>query len=296
MVEKNRHKFQEKMCLFASELRASESDDISKPINYSRSLGGSKNWIGCGYIHKPGVETEHIDAKFPFYSLVYVIKGEGSYIDEHGKRHALSPGCAFQRRPRVKHTTVVNPDSDWQEYYLDCNEALYEHLCTLSLIDPNVPVYKYEPSQSIQTDIEKLMERMQNVSEDEVIDAYLAYLSVVRALLTPHTSDAVRGDMVTQSLVDFETLYMTRFDLKLYCSDKGWGYEKFRKEFKKQLGVSPRDYLIRKRMDEACRLLRSTNKRISEIAVELGYSSQYEFSNQFSRTFSLAPKHYREGV
>ncbi len=296
MANKNRHKYHEKHNLFEYELKAIERGNVTKPLNYSRSLGGSKNWIGCGYIHKPGVETEHIDVKFPFYSLVYVIKGQGRYTDEKGKHYALTPGCVFQRRPRVMHTTVVNPDSDWQEYYLDCNEELYEHLCSIALIDRDVSVYDYDLCPNVQSSIESLMERLQNAKEDEVMDAYLAYLSIVRTLLTPRTTSLLPDDMVTQSLTDFEIRYMTRFDLKLYCSEKGWGYEKFRKEFKKHLGVSPRDYLIRKRMDEACRLLRSTSKRISEIAAELGYTSPYEFSNQFSRTFNIAPKHYREGV
>jgi AraC-like DNA-binding protein len=296
MVEKNRHKFQTKQRLFESEFLITEGCNIHLPLNYSRTLGRSQNWIGCGYIHKPGIETEHINVKFPFYSLVYVIRGEGSYTDENGKMHALSAGSIFQRRPKVKHTTVVNPNSDWQEYYLDCNEELYEHFCAMSLVDRNVAVYDYEACTGIKSDIEALMERLQNANEEEVFDAYLSYLSIVRTLLTSENQVAMPNSMITESLDDFERLYARRFDLKAYCADKGWGYEKFRKTFRKHMGVSPRDYLIRKRMDEACRLLRATQKRISEIASELGYASQYEFSNQFSKYFNVAPKHYRAGV
>lgn len=296
MVDKNSHKFNAKSDLFQSELIAKVCGDTHAPLNFSRTLGASQNWIGCGYIHKPGIETEHIDVKFPFYSLVYVIRGEGRYTDENGKHYPLSPGCIFQRRPKIMHSTIVNPDSDWQEYYLDCNEELYEHFCSMSLVDRKISVYNYEVSSDIQSNIESLMKQLQNANEEEVFDAYLNYLSIVRNLLIIKNKNTEPNDMITQSLTDFESRYATRFDLKAYCIEKGWGYEKFRKTFKKQMGVSPKDYLIRKRMDEACQLLRSTKKRISEIAADLGYASQYEFSNQFSRYFNVAPKHYREGM
>ncbi|MDV7103076.1 AraC family transcriptional regulator [Vibrio sp. TH_r3] len=296
MIEKNQHKFQAKENLFASEQLAKQCSGVNAPLNYSRTLGVSQNWIGCGYIHKPGIETEHINVEFPFYSLVYVIKGEGSYTDEKGKHFPLSAGCVFQRRPKMKHTTVVKPASDWQEYYLDCNSELYEHLCNMGLINKHIAVYNNVSYPDAQQHIESLMDRLQNANQEEVFDAYLIFLNIIRHLLTFQDESAVPNDMIAESIADFDRLYAIRFDLKQYCADKGWGYEKFRKAFKKQLGVSPKDYLIRKRMDQACRLLRSTKKRISVISIELGYASQYEFSNQFHKTFNLAPKHYREGI
>ncbi|UGA55869.1 AraC family transcriptional regulator [Vibrio sp. VB16] len=296
MVEKNSHKFYAKDDLFESELIAKECPDINSPSNYSRTLGASQNWIGCGYIHKPGIETEHINIKFPFFSLVYVIRGNGSYTDEKGKLYPLSPGCVFQRRPKIMHTTVVNPHSDWQEYYLDCNEELYEHLSSMSLINRDIAVYSNAVCPGIKPDIESLMSQLQNANEEDVFDAYLSFLNIMRTLLTSQDEATIPSDMITESITDFEVRYAVRFDLKVYCVEKGWGYEKFRKTFKKHIGVSPKEYLIRKRMDEACRLLRSTKKRISIIATDLGYASQYEFSNQFSKYFNVAPKHYREGI
>lgn len=296
MVEKNSHKFYAKEELFESELIAKECSGVNSPSNYSRTLGASQNWIGCGYIHKPGIETEHINIKFPFFSLVYVIRGNGSYTDEKGKLYPLSPGCIFQRRPKIMHTTVVNPDSDWQEYYLDCNEELYEHLSSMSLINRDIAVYSNAVCPSIKPDIESLMSQLQNANEEDVFDAYLSFLNIMRTLLTSQDEATIPNDMITESITDFEMRYAVRFDLKEYCTEKGWGYEKFRKTFKKHIGVSPREYLIRKRMDEACRLLRSTKKRISVISADLGYASQYEFSNQFSKYFNVAPKHYREGI
>lgn len=296
MEDKNRHKYIAKKSVCVDDLTPQDDYNQTLSLNYSRTIGNSNNWIGCGFLNKTGVEKDHIDIKFPFYSLVYVVEGEGRYFDEHGEMYRLSAGTFFQRRPWIKHTTLINPDSHWKEYYLDCNEELYEHLSSMLLINRNVPVYKGEPDSALTQDIESLMGLLQSGTEEEVFDAYLSYLNILRMLFTRESEEIIPDAMIKQCLEDFESRYITRFDLKDYCREHGWGYEKFRKAFKKHLGVSPREYLIRKRMDEACRLLRATDMRISEISSMLGYASQYEFSNQFNKYFNLAPKHYRDGV
>lgn len=296
MVEKNQHKYLEKESICAQNLFPMEHENSTSSLNLSRTLGPSKNWIGSGYIEETGTDNVHINGRFPFYSVVYVVKGEGLYIDKHGKEYPLVAGSVFQRLPQVTHTTLITEGSGWAEYYLDCNEELYLHLCSLSLVDKTIPVYQGEVSESLITSIKSFMEQLKTSTEEEMFDAYLNYLNILRLLFTQQSIGIIPDAMLKDALEDFEKLYSTRFDLKLYCKDKGWGYEKFRKTFKKNMGVSPREYLIRKRMNEAGRLLRTTNLRILEIATRLGYASQYEFSNQFSKYFSVAPKHYREGT
>jgi AraC-like DNA-binding protein len=84
-------------------------------------------------------------------------------------------------------------------------------------------------------------------------------------------------------------------DLKKFCRKQGIGYENFRKIFKKQIGISPWQYRIRRRLDLACALLREPNVRISEIAHELGYVTAYDFSAQFKKYFKTSPAFYRDG-
>ncbi|USD65872.1 AraC family transcriptional regulator [Vibrio sp. SCSIO 43136] len=294
---KNQHKFKAKRSNNCDDVRQLDDYPTELSLNYSRTIGQSKNWIGSGFIvNRKGANGDHIEVKFPYYSLVYVVAGKGTYIDERGRTFALGAGSVFQRKPRVIHSTKIDPDSGWKEYYLDCNEELYEHLSAMSLVRKEVSVYSSHPDTTINSQIDGLMAQLQGATEDQVLDAYILYLSILRSLLTWQESECHSNDMIQLSLSDFETRFTTRFDIKHYCQEKGWGYEKFRKDFKAQLGVSPRDYLIRKRMDEACRLLRSSTLPISQIAAHLGYASPYEFSNQFSKTFSLAPKHFRQGV
>lgn len=53
------------------------------------------------------------------------------------------------------------------------------------------------------------------------------------------------------------------------------------------------EYLNRIRIEQACRLLQSTNKSISEIALACGYSDSGYFSRIFRKLMGKSPRQYR---
>lgn len=59
-------------------------------------------------------------------------------------------------------------------------------------------------------------------------------------------------------------------------------------------GLSPKKYVIKRKMEHAIELLNSNMFTVSEIAQGLGYDNVYYFSRVFKETFGCAPTHYRE--
>lgn len=64
--------------------------------------------------------------------------------------------------------------------------------------------------------------------------------------------------------------------------------------FKNYKGTSPINYLIEKRISEACHLLENTNYPISKIATLVGFSSQSYFSQVFRKEMHVTPNTYRK--
>ncbi len=282
-------------------LEKSESDWVGmERRSVTRSIGRPEagNWVGCGFMKKPGIVEYDINIQFPFYSLVYVIRGTGKYIDEKGKSYALSAGSLFQRHPGVLHSTYIDPESNWYEGYIDYNKELYNFLVAMGILESEVPVYQTAPDNTIETEISNLMEELENGFETDLPDTFLKTANFVRSFL--NAAKLLKQEnhlsyMVEKSCHDFSQSCHQRIDLKAYCKKNGWGYETFRKTFQQSQGISPGKYLIRRRMDTACQLLRTSHLSISEIAFELGYKSQYEFSAQFKRQIGMAPSYFRIG-
>ena len=65
-------------------------------------------------------------------------------------------------------------------------------------------------------------------------------------------------------------------------------------KFKKHMGCTPADFLIRLRMQYAKHLLLEGNTPINEIARLCGYHNAYYFSNAFKHIYRSSPLHYRQ--
>ena len=68
----------------------------------------------------------------------------------------------------------------------------------------------------------------------------------------------------------------------------------FSHHFKKVLGLSPGQYLIRLRIGAGQKLLITTDKTITEISMELGYDNISHFNNQFKKFVGTSPQNYRK--
>jgi len=66
------------------------------------------------------------------------------------------------------------------------------------------------------------------------------------------------------------------------------------KLFKKELGLSFKDYLIKKRIDKAKKLLMYTNKSINDISLEIGIPNSNNFNIFFKNYVNETPQKYRE--
>jgi AraC family transcriptional regulator len=70
----------------------------------------------------------------------------------------------------------------------------------------------------------------------------------------------------------------------------------FCRAFRKSVGMPPHRYLITRRIERAKELLASTDKNVTEIALEAGFSSHSHFTTAFRRSVGYAPRTYRNCV
>jgi transcriptional regulator GlxA family with amidase domain len=68
----------------------------------------------------------------------------------------------------------------------------------------------------------------------------------------------------------------------------------FIRTFKQTFGETPHRYLQRRRLERAMAFLRETDRPVTEICLEVGFTSLGTFSRTFARVLGQSPTAYRE--
>ena len=63
--------------------------------------------------------------------------------------------------------------------------------------------------------------------------------------------------------------------------------------FKKELSMSPQEFLISYRLDKAAQMLNETEESVGNIAAAVGYADPLAFSKAFKQKFGISPRSYR---
>ena len=67
----------------------------------------------------------------------------------------------------------------------------------------------------------------------------------------------------------------------------------FSREFRRAFGVAPHAYLLTRRLERAAALLRTTDRTVAEICLDVGLQSVGSFTTSFTRTYGVPPTAYR---
>lgn len=94
---------------------------------------------------------------------------------------------------------------------------------------------------------------------------------------------------------DFADLhYAEAVDVPAMARVAGLSTAHFSRLFKATFGESPHSYVLTRRLERAASLLRTTDRRVLDICVMVGFSSLGSFTTSFTRMYGRSPSMYRE--
>lgn len=70
----------------------------------------------------------------------------------------------------------------------------------------------------------------------------------------------------------------------------------FVRAFKQSVGLTPHDYLVRRRVERTMELLSETDLSLSEIALAAGFSDQSHCARRFRQHVGMSPRDYRWSI
>ncbi|MGD9734499.1 MAG: helix-turn-helix domain-containing protein [Solirubrobacterales bacterium] len=87
--------------------------------------------------------------------------------------------------------------------------------------------------------------------------------------------------------------YAEQIDVDDMAAAAGLSRAHFSREFKQAFGVSPHAYLLTRRLERAAALLRTTDRTVIEICLDVGLQSVGSFTTSFKRAYGRTPARYR---
>ena len=108
------------------------------------------------------------------------------------------------------------------------------------------------------------------------------------AVLASHPA---RHLLRARDLVDAR--YREPLDVKTLARAAKLSPAHFSREFRREFGESPHQYLLMRRLERAASLLRTTDRTVADICLTVGLRSVGSFTTSFHRTFGMTPTEYR---
>jgi AraC family transcriptional regulator len=80
------------------------------------------------------------------------------------------------------------------------------------------------------------------------------------------------------------------------AGESGLSLFHFVRSFKERVGLSPHQYILRKRIEQARKLLRDSDLSLADVAGRCGFGSQSSFTTAFRRIQRITPRAFRRAV
>ncbi|MBE5893764.1 MAG: helix-turn-helix domain-containing protein [Lachnospiraceae bacterium] len=155
-----------------------------------------------------------------------------------------------------------------------------------------------EAGSSENAHILNIFERMlqeyerKQIGYKEIMRGYLIELLVIIFRLQMQT-DENKSHKIMESLDYINAHYTQDIKLEHLASMSSASVTNFCRLFKSLTGTTVTHYIQTLRIEEACRLLSSTDKNVIEIANDVGYSDMKHFYDVFKKITHKLPKEFR---
>ncbi len=273
--------------------------------------------VACGFMRKRTRGRSQIDFQIGYYSGFFLLGGSGLYVMGDGREFPIRAGDFVQRLPGEMHSTYVEPDGEWLEFFVSFGRERYQVMKKLGLL-PETRVNRC-PVEDMLEDCAVHLGRLKE-AKDRELGILLARQEMLLHELLRHGQAQVgremeqkrermekAGEPAVGRMENHSDKYAEKMrqaadilsanpsanlNMEEVAESLSMGYETFRKQFRKRTGLSPADYRMRHKMRQACHML-DAGISIKETAALTGYADVYTFTRQFAKTMGSTPGKYR---
>ena len=238
---------------------------------------------------------KHSGKRLSMIHMCFVLAEEEDEIIELDgvKRYDINPPFMRVTYPGVYACHLRS--SSRNELFFAYDESYLEAFKSFGFHDCN---FKMTPRfTNLLNEVEELLPYATNLGVADRLDrlAVMLGLEAMLSALEPEEQGKYDNNKRIFQVEKFFQFHFTEnFDLKNILPKYGMSTRTFYREWKEVFDISPAEYILNLRMQEAKRLLINSSLKIYEIAYSCGYPNELYFSRVFLKVNGLTPLAFRK--
>ena len=233
------------------------------------------------------------------YCIQFVVRGKGEYF-VNNQLYRVHENTLFLLPKDRHHYYKSDPNDPYEYYWIHFNGVGFENfLSSIGLTEDNPVIYNVENPK-----IEQCFKEMIAVCQSQDAYSNLSFMSKAYALLfeiataIPLQKEEKENhfNLVIETAINYITEhYQAKVTLDDLATITYTNKCYLVSLFKKVTGLTPIQYLIQHRVNQACALLQ-TNMSVTEICYKCGFTELTNFLVRFKKITGVTPSEFRKNL
>lgn len=232
------------------------------------------------------------------YRLYHVIAGSGAvFFSSSGRQYRLTVGDTILIYPDTSAEGRADARQPWEYIWIEFNGLGAAGIVGRTAFTENDPVlYGGESSREIRVRMSAVYNSCGPAAWEELeAMARLYRLFGCLTWFAPHDDrggETDIGDSAEKAAAYISAHYREPVSMEALAVMVGVSHASLYRRFMKQYGMSPKRFLMRYRIEQACGLLLSTDMSVQEVAHAVGFDDAYYFSRVFKEIKGSSPTQF----
>ena len=253
----------------------------------------AKEDIGMYYCGKRINTKNHIYGPEIRSHYLFVLVDKGKAVMLSHKRLSFGKHDLLVMFPneKIHYKALEEWSINWLGLY---GETVSKYMSLLD-ITPENPILHI----SLYNELKAVMDNIFELSKDNSLSAKLSMSGLIYeffAILVKCSNQKCKTELTSAALKMIDYNFCSDITVEKIAEHLSVDPAYFSRKFKEKMKISPKKYILEKRITRAKELLATTDASIYEISNSVGYDDQFHFYKVFKKYTGISPSQYRAGI
>ncbi|MBF0245063.1 MAG: helix-turn-helix transcriptional regulator [Planctomycetes bacterium] len=225
---------------------------------------------------------------FEFYAISHLLEGKGVYVNAEGRQSIFHPGQGVLVGPEYTHFYGGYLEN-YREDTICFSGPLADGLLRCGVISYGL----------LDIGLNRRLHPIIQLSKDPNPDCQIQANIQLQHLLVElylENKEQKRNSSIQTLLRDLHQSPERWWTVEEMAKASHLSTVQFRRRFKEEMGLSPKQYIDKYKIQKAAGLLLKSRQSIASVAKTFSYRDAFHFSRRFKDVMGCSPKEYRHGI